>query len=111
MCTRQQVWAEKAYAKVKAVENTIGEEDYGRFCKGFPALIHSAGLCQAVAFAEAKEKDKYLEDLAAVLGKNKDDLAHTSRLVDVVEYQQLSRDAMAVATWLKRYAEALLKGR
>ena len=109
MQTKQQQWAEKAYTSVSEKKGKAKEEDYGRFCKSFPALLHTAGLCQALAFANAKKHTDYLNDLAGILGQNSETLQETSRTADVLAYQRLSREAMYAATWLKRYAEALLK--
>lgn len=113
MRTRQQQWAEMTYAKVSSSKGE-GEADYKRFCQSFPALIQGSGLCQALSFAMAKGKDRhyisrYLEHLADILGITKEQLVKQSQQADVMEYQRLSRDALAVAAWLKRYAEALLK--
>lgn len=110
MRTRQQLWAEKAYQQVESMKDKQGEADYQRVCKTFPALIHNCGLCQALAFAEAKEHREYLNALAAVLGTSKDNLAQQSRESHILEYQRLTQNALQASTWLKRYAEALLKG-
>lgn len=109
MRTRQQKWAETAYKSVQGKKGKSDEEDYGRFCKSFPALLHTAGLCQALAFAGAKGHRDYLGDLSGILEQNSETLQEMSRTADVLEYQRLSREAMFAATWLKRYAEALLK--
>lgn len=114
--TRQQQWAQRAYDAVSARKQARVGDDYGSFCKGFPALIHQSGLCQALAFAQAKagghdgrsEAGQYLEDLARVLGLQRNEFADSSRSADVLTYQRLTQDALAAATWLKRYAEALL---
>lgn len=103
--TKQQVRAKKAYECFLPGKN-IGE-DYRQFAKRFPALVHSCGLAQAVAFAQAKDKDAYLGDLANVMGiDNNSALGNISRTVDLVEYQQVTREAIDCATWIKRYAEA-----
>ena len=109
MQTRQQQWAEKAYTCVNAMKGKPNEEEYARVCKSFPALLHTAGLCQALAFAEAKKHRDYVSHLSGILGQNSETLQALSRQADVLEYQRLSREAIFAATWLKRYAEALLK--
>lgn len=104
--TKQQKRAQEAY-KCLLPEKKVGDE-YRQFAKKFPALVHSCGLAQAVAFAQSKDKNAYLDDLASVMGiSNGQELAEVSRsTVDLVEYQQKTRDAIECATWIKRYAEA-----
>ena len=107
MITRQQEWAQKAVEKVKSMKESDEESDYKSFCKSFPSMIHNCGLCQALAFADAKKNDNYLKHLKYVL--NNPELLEQSRAVDILEYQKLTRDTISAATWLKRYAEAFLK--
>jgi CRISPR-associated protein Cmr5 len=103
--TKQQERAQKAH-KFVSPEKNVGDE-YRQFAKRFPALVHSCGLAQAVAFAQSKDKNVYLDDLASVMGiSNSMQLANISRTIDLVEYQQKTRDAIECATWIKRYAEA-----
>jgi CRISPR-associated protein Cmr5 len=122
--TRSQKLAHKAYECVETrKKNGKGFDEYETVARKFPALIHTCGLAQAVAFAQAKsneEKDgggpeaRYLEDLAAVLTAgghqevmNAKTLGHCTREVSVITYLRLSRDAIDAAVWLKRYAECL----
>ena len=108
--TREQQRAQRAYQQVENHRDKEREAEYKRFCKRFPALIQSCGLVQAIAFAQAKLPD-YLNDLAAVTGQeNHETLAQQTRTAPLNQYQKHSQDALAAATWLKRYAEALLKG-
>jgi CRISPR-associated protein Cmr5 len=103
--TKQQDRAQKAY-KCLSPEREVGDE-YRQFAKRFPALVHSCGLAQAVAFAQSKDKSVYLDDLASVMNiSNSQELANVSRTVDLVEYQRTTREAIECATWIKRYAEA-----
>jgi len=131
--TRSQKLAQAAYRRVtdRLVTDDKGmkklDDKYETFAKKFPALIHTCGLAQAVAFAEAKGKSKadkkpkpemlYLEDLAAVLSKSghgeiesASKLAETSRNEQMSGYLRLSRDAINAASWLKRYVEAAGEG-
>ena len=103
--TKQQERAQKAY-KCLSPEKKNGEE-YRQFAKRFPALLHSCGLAQAVAFAQSKNKEVYLDDLASVMDiSSGQELAEISRIVDLIEYQQKTQEAIECATWIKRYAEA-----
>jgi CRISPR-associated protein Cmr5 len=123
--TRSQRLAQQAYTCIaKRTGNNFG--DYETVARKFPALIHTCGLAQAVAFAQSKrQKDRpgggaaceYLADLAAVLHAGghaevatADALAEHSRRDSVTTYLRLSRDAIDAAVWLKRYAEALSDG-
>ncbi|MGH8610274.1 MAG: type III-B CRISPR module-associated protein Cmr5 [Gammaproteobacteria bacterium] len=111
MATREQQRAQLAYARVAERAEQDKEADYKRFSKRFPALIQTCGLAQALAFAEAKEQTQYLQDLACVAGAcNAETLTRQAREAELPVYQKLSRDTLAAAAWLKRYAEALLQG-
>ena len=108
--TREQQRAQRAYQQVEKHRDKEREAEDKRFCKRFPALIQSCGLVQAIAFAQAKLRE-YLDDLAAVMEQeNQETLAQQARTAPLAQYQKHSRDALSAATWLKRYAEALLKG-
>lgn len=111
MRTRKQEMAEKAYSCVSGMKPGKTDE-YLTIAKTFPALIHNSGLVQALAFARAKGGEKgaynvYIKQLIDVMGEN--NLEAESRTADIVRYQYLSREAIEAATWLKRYAEALLE--
>jgi CRISPR-associated protein Cmr5 len=112
--TRSQKQAQEAYARVAARANLDGE--YVAFAKKFPALVHSCGLAQAIAFALAKKKAPYVNDLAAVLragGHRELDSAQAldqkARSNNLSDYLRLSRDAIDAASWLKRYVEAAIE--
>jgi CRISPR-associated protein Cmr5 len=111
--TRSQKLAQAAFAWISRRGDGKPDKEYVSFAKKFPALIHTCGLAQAVAFALAKRETDYLADLAAVLkasghpgigdGASLDESARTQQLSG---YLRLSRDAINAASWLKRYAEA-----
>lgn len=109
--TRSQKLAQAAYARV-ALHTSNGQKkpdkEYVSFAKKFPALIHTCGLAQAVAFGLAKsDHHEYMDDLAAVLGIiSRDALGERFRKESLGGYLLLSRDAINAASWLKRYAEA-----
>lgn len=112
--TRQQRMAQAAFL---AVNGRQGSNEYKSFAKSFPSLIHTAGLCQAVAFAQARRAgsaSQVLEDVfqvysvsAGVQVVGLDAFAESVRLAPVTEYLRLSRLALQAATWVKRYVEAL----
>ncbi len=110
--TRSQKLAQAAFARV-ALHDT-SDKDYVSFAKKFPALIHTCGLGQAVAFALAKNHTDYVEDLAAVLNagghpdvSSSESLHRQAREETLTGYLRLSRDAIHAASWLKRYVEAV----
>jgi CRISPR-associated protein Cmr5 len=115
--TTSQKMAREAYAQI--VARRPGEE-YKSFARRFPSLVHTCGLAQAVAFAQAKGTDKpqqqYADDLAKVLtaaghGEVQDAkrLGEQTHNLPVTQYLRLSRNASAAAEWLKRYVEAAEK--
>ena len=114
----QQKMAQKAFEKADSRSKVKVEFDkYLSFARGFPSLIHSCGLVQAVSFAKSKSTKSdahkfFLEDLKAILIvgdliSEKDDLVDCARKADQTEYLLLSRRALDAAVWLKRYSEAL----
>jgi len=108
--TREQIQAQKAHSAVSGVVGNKKAGDYSSFSKSFPAVINNCGLAQAIAYGFAKKAPlDYMKHLAAVAGfENQDDMASSSRSVDVSEYLRLTRQTLSAATWLKRYSEALL---
>ena len=117
--TRNQQMAERAFRAVDGQRQRNGE--YDSFAKRFPALIHSAGLCQAVAFAQAKGRSEagkpdkapllVLKDVLKTmkLDDNRDAAVFAERVRDaeVLEYLRLSQLVIEAATWVKRYVEAI----
>lgn len=118
--TRTQTIAQHAYSAVAARLPQLADEKardtYISFAREFPSLVHTCGLSQAVAFALArrgKPQEEYAKDLASVLHAaghgeitDVDQLAEKTRTHPVAQYLRLSRDALAVAVWLKRHVEA-----
>lgn len=109
--TRSQKLAQAAFARIAA--HGKPNQEFVSFAKKFPALIHTCGLAQAVAFALAKQQVDYIEDLAAVLkasGHPEVSSAHTlqkqTQELLLSGYLRLSRDTINAASWLKRYIEA-----
>ena len=110
--TKEQKMAQAAWARVEKRSGAGNFGEYNSFALVFPALIHSCGLVQAVAFAVTKDREKdFLEDLKAVFNMidHTDDLAKQSREAGLAEYTRISRHALAAASWIKRYCQALDK--
>ena len=115
MNTRSRQHAANAHACVSAVASQAYASKYRALALSFPIMVLQSGLAQATGFLQAKSSDnneyqRYLSDLAGILGKNSGKSLHKavieSRLPD---YQQLTRQALDASGWLKRYAQALLK--
>ena len=116
----QQRMAQKAFEKANSRSAKNDKfDDYCGFARGFPSLLHTCGLVQAVTFAAAaKDSQKYkkelLEDLKEILiaggmafspGEG-NDLPEQARRADQQAYLVLGRRCLQAAIWLKRYAEA-----
>ena len=110
IATKDQKMAQVAYESVASRQGE-GFGDYCNFAYAFPSLIHSCGLVQAVAFAKAKKKDDYIKDLQDVFDQadKAGDLYERSRTAGLSEYARISRHALAAASWLKRYCQAMDK--
>lgn len=115
METLSQRMARAAFPAVQARKDNprVNFKEYTTFAKKFPSLIHTCGLAQAVAFAQAKKESEYLSDLTTVLQGAKlpgvntvDELAAKSREESLIGYMRLSRHALLAAGWIKRYVEA-----
>ena len=114
--TQSQSMAQEAFPAIQNRKRELDKkrfDEYTTFAKKFPALIHTCGLAQAVAFALAKKEIDYLSDLSVVLkpsGHGNIDgpssLGKASREEGLSGYLRLSRDALTAAGWLKRYVEA-----
>lgn len=115
--TRSQKLAQAAFSNANARHNSMKEKDFNEyisFAKKFPALMHTCGLAQAVAFALAKKESDYINDLSALLNaggysniSSASALLNQTQTLQLGEYLRLSRDTINAASWLKRYAEAV----
>ncbi len=114
--TNSQKMAQTAYASVsqRVQPGNPARDKYVSFARSFPSLVHSCGLAQAIAFANAKDHCEYLEDLAGVLtavGHSEADTAESleraTREHSLTAYIRLSRRTLQAAGWMKRYVEAV----
>lgn len=104
LLTRSQKQAQAAFkCAQERAKQSESRDEYKTFAMRFPALVHSCGLAQAVAFAQRKNEG-YLGDLKNILQKN--DLGENCRKASLSEYLHLTREVMQSAAWLKRYVEA-----
>ena len=119
--TRQQLWASEALTRIGAVKGAadgVKERRYATLCMQGPTLLQQAGAAQAVSFwYRHDDSEQYLRDLAAVYAKGAGRSAMEKRgFVDFVvgrdnlrEYIALTRDLIAAAMWMRRFAQAELK--
>jgi len=119
MRTKEQERARGAHKAVKAIDGDPAKtpkfkKEYGGLCLDLAPLILKNGLCQTVAFYQAKSKREHfkllLRDFALVCSSLQAD-AYAARVrdADVAGYQQMTHEALACAQWFKRYAEAVLR--
>ena len=114
MRTTDQKLAHEAYSRV-VTRKTQPDFDFGKYSSvalSFPALIHSCGLTQALAYAEAKGYDNYIDDLQSVFSvvDVDDDLDRLSRNAELDVYTRISRHALTASSWIKRYCQAMNSG-
>lgn len=94
-------------------EGTKGR--YQALCQEFPVMVRAMGLCQAVAFSEAKKGDErglpqahalLLEHLSRLLDTQ--DLLKTLREAEALEYMHLTRRVLGAWVYFKRFSKSLL---
>lgn len=105
MITKEQLMAQAAFLSVSERQKDKNSfDEYKSFALSFPALIHSCGLVQAIAFARAKNKNDFINDLEKVfMAVDKSgNLQSRSREADIIEYTRISRNAISAASWIKR---------
>jgi len=121
--TREQNRAARVYKYVKKYEkNEKVRKDYGSMALRFPALLRSAGLVQALAFVDSRGNDahkQFIHDFASVIyeleGKPKrgkeafEQYFQEARDAQLAQYLRMTREALAVADWFKRFAQSVLK--
>jgi CRISPR-associated protein Cmr5 len=102
------------FAQAHPVKDCPERKKYGGLAHKLPILVRTAGLAEALAFAQSRKKDvsreKMLDDLAQVLGKqDRNALADTSRRAEMQEYVYLTRRAMLALKWFKRFSQSVLE--
>ena len=113
-----------AYQHVTLVKKKpeVFQKSYGSQALSLPALIRHAGLSQALHFVNARQDSKRdaAQQLLQHLGQHllgpapgnenrPDALCSTVREAGMVEYLQLTREALAVLQWYGRFAQSELK--
>jgi len=91
---------------------------YGSMIHKMPALLQTAGLCQALHFVQARGDDdqrKIVLHLARQLHRvnsyivDAKTLLERARKAELEEYLQLTDEAMACAAWYRRLVQGILK--
>ncbi len=116
MRTRSQLYAVKVFEQIERdVKDAPADErtKYGSLALKLPALIRTAGLAQALAFAEARGEaagKRLLDHIAAVVGENggRCELLKRVREVELAEYMDLTRRILGALTWYGRFARTIL---
>lgn len=121
MSNRQTIEQKRAASAWTCIQIIDGREniqkEYGSWARGLPALIQTNGLGQALAFLKAKgggNEDKHqtllykhLSDWVSLqLTDQKQDLLQWVITQNSGAYRRATREALAYALWLRRFAEA-----
>lgn len=121
--TNSQKFFGRALDDVRAVEHESDpgiQKIYGGLCHKFPILVLTCGLCQAVAFVEAKaaggdaDRKRAYEFLrahvAALLGVTPaTGLQQTVREANLSDYMRYTRLIRRAWVYYKRFAVSILK--
>lgn len=120
--TIQQKRASYAMKKITALQTHLKADEQKEFisyASGLPAMIHTNGLGQTMAFCKMKGKDresyKQLYDIISVwLCKEcqpyhgKTDVLTGITETDCQQYQLATVEALALMSWVKKFAKAFL---
>ena len=113
--TLEQQRAVMAFDHLKTVLDEKAQKVYGGMALKLPALIRTAGLCQALHFVKSRKKpplDRLLDHLAMQLERvdlnihDMSSLCERARKADVASYVWLTREALASVTWYGRLARS-----
>lgn len=124
--TRSQNYASLVLKRIMVRKNEEDPQKYKARADSFPIMVIQSGLAQATGFMLAKGSgDKnsdqrayqnYLDDLATVFGNNLlPDVQDGSSLhgkvisTDLAEYRRLTREALIIAAWFKRFGQVHLR--
>lgn len=117
MQSREQQFAMTIYGQVSQYPGPLDEKSkerkqYGTMAHQLPILVRSAGLAQALAFVESRNKVPYqqlLNHLSETVGAaSREDLLNRSRTADLSNYIYLTEQVMLALKWYKRFAESVL---
>lgn len=116
--TTEQERAKSAWSNIERVPTSI-QKEYGSLARGLPALIQTNGLGQALAFLCAKGKGepakqhsviyKHLSEWVCSRMLQEEPPSNLLEWIinqDSGMYRRATREALAYALWLRRFAEA-----
>jgi len=119
MANLEQQRAQLAYDHVSQVKDCpeADRKKYATLVHKLPALISSAGLCQALHFVETRPESQrvLLEHLGRQLMRIDPNIRTTELLLKAVRtaelttYLRLTREAAACASWYRRMVQGVLK--
>lgn len=114
---REQEWASRAMRFVRGMEKSDNRKELRQELLQLPVRIQTCGLGQTLAFYASKgSKDiraSIGNELASALtgGKKEETIGLLELLfaLDAASYRAFTREALARAEWMKRYARALIE--
>ncbi|BCX02771.1 MAG: hypothetical protein KatS3mg053_0709 [Candidatus Roseilinea sp.] len=116
---RQSLEQQRAAAAWRAVQDVpvSNGKEFKSVATGLPADIQSSGLGQTMAFLRAKGKEEHKAVFNAVTGWIKQRLNITDgdfmewlmTKASTEQYRYATSEAIALAIWIKRFAEARFK--
>jgi CRISPR-associated protein Cmr5 len=114
---RMLVLAEKLVTEVEEKPEDVRSR-YGNLCHGFPVLVRTAGLCQALAFSKdkstgdgplARAHGLILAHVAQVLEVTDGDPLSAVRTAGTLDYMLKTRQVLDAWIYFKRFAVSILK--
>ncbi len=117
MAMLDQQRAALAFEHVSKLDESA-KDKYATIVHKLPALLTSAGLCQALHFIQARGNDgqkQVLKHLAVQLKRvdpkivDESTLLRAARTAELGTYLRLSREAFACAAWYRRMVQGVLK--
>lgn len=108
----------RALMALEHVATVVAAEDrkqYASMAHKLPALVRSAGLCQALHFVRTRKKpalERFLDHIALQAGRvvpgiaDGEALCVRARTAELGTYLVLTREVLASATWYSRLAES-----
>lgn len=119
MQTLQQQRAKYALNRVNdAIKDKVNQKEYKSYAASLPAMIHTNGLGQAVAFFRSKGKNdthfalyKLLSDWLTQADQpyyGYKDLLEGIVNEDMQQYRLAQMEAQALMSWVKKFAKAFM---
>jgi CRISPR-associated protein Cmr5 len=121
MKPRSQIIATAAFERINSRKSKIGEDNkkYATVVHKLPAMILQNGLAQTTGFLLAKNEVHHqavLEDLTQIFKQIDADSKigagdlHTAVIEsDLYQIMRMTREALEIAGWLRRYVQGILK--